>query len=50
MKLRHIPMRDEDISGEGELICCFHKQLPALFGQFYHVAGGKKRGKEAGKS
>jgi len=31
------------ISGEGELICCFHKQPPVLFGQFYHAAGGEER-------
>jgi hypothetical protein len=31
------------ISGEGELICYFHKQPPVLFGQFYHVAGGEER-------
>ena len=31
------------ISGEGELISCFHKQPPVLFGQFYPVAGGESR-------
>jgi hypothetical protein len=31
------------ISGEGELICYFHKQPLALFGQSYHVAGGEER-------
>jgi hypothetical protein len=35
--------------GEGELICCFHKRPPVLFGEFYHVAGDEGRKREAGK-
>jgi len=37
------------VSGEGELIRCFHRQPPVLFAQFYHVAGGEERKREAGK-
>jgi hypothetical protein len=32
-------------------LCCFHKQPPVLFGQFYHVAGGEeKKGKGGWKA
>jgi len=36
------------ISGKSELICCFHKQPPVLFGQSYHVAGGEERKRSLG--
>jgi hypothetical protein len=37
-----IELERDFISGEGELICCFHKQPSVLFGQFYHLLGVKK--------
>ena len=37
------------VSSEGNLMCCFHKQPPVLFGEFYHAVGGEGRKREAGK-
>ena len=36
------------ISVEGELICCFNKQSPVLFDQYYHVAGGEEGERKSG--